>query len=118
MPRISKSKPSDIHLLTEDKSLALVWYEAILLADHDTLTKFGLNAQQMSSLRSIESRQHAASKLLSHENTQQRNVSKRVVAAQAGILPVSQTKALAVDKSQPLATFQRHATITTATSKD
>lgn len=108
MPRKSVKLHCDNPEQFSDKPLSSQWFEAILIGDSETLRKFGLNQKQIAELRQLEHRSEAAKLLLTRDNTAARSVSKRVLAAQNGILPAKQVQQLS-DKPAPAGTFYSRA---------
>lgn len=78
----------------EQPSLAQEWFTAILTGDSKRLLTYGLTKEQVTELDTTAARSDAAKLLLQSENTKARSTSKRIQAAEAGILPKGQTTTL------------------------
>lgn len=99
-----------------EQSAAYSFLEAILHKDALTLRKYGVDVKTTSAI-DLKTQIDVAQKLLASDNNQRRSMSKRVMAAQAGLPSKAEvtTSNNTVTQSPPASatpTFQRHAGLT------
>ncbi|MGP2483034.1 hypothetical protein ACTUSZ_09285 [Pantoea eucalypti] len=93
------------------QSASYSFLEAILHKDAVTLRRYGVDDKTTSAI-DLKTQIDVAQKLLASDNNQRRSMSKRVLAAQAG-LPTKAEVTTSTDTVTPTAapTFQRHSVI-------
>jgi len=106
----TKTTTPDTDTVTEQaQSAAYSFLEAILHKDALTLRKYGVDDKTTSAI-DLKTQIDVAQKLLASDNNQRRSMSKRVLAAQAGLPSKADvtTSSVTASKSAPKPTFQRH----------
>lgn len=95
-----------------EQSASYSFLEAILHKDAVTLRRYGVDDKTTSAI-DLKTQIDVAQKLLASDNNQRRSMSKRVLAAQAGIPTKDVTTSNVTQSKTPAsaATFQRHAVI-------
>ena len=92
------------------QSASYSFLEAILHKDAVTLRKYGVDDKTTSAI-DLKTQIDVAQKLLASDNNQRRSMSKRVLAAQAGLPSKADVTTSSVTQSKTpatAATFQRH----------
>lgn len=92
------------------QSASYSFLEAILHKDAVTLRKYGVDDKTTSAI-DLKTQIDVAQKLLASDNNQRRSMSKRVLAAQAGLPSKAEVTTSSVTQSKTpatAATFQRH----------
>lgn len=96
----------------ETSSPAYDFLQAILFKDVITLRKYGVDDKNAGAI-DLKVQIAVAEKLLSSDNNHKRSQSKRVLAAQAGLITTSDNnKSASTVTPAPQATFQRHSKLT------
>lgn len=95
----------------ETSSPAYDFLQAILNKDAVTLRKYGVDDKTTSTI-DLKTQIDVAHKLLASDNNHKRAQSKRVLAAQAGLITTSDNKPASTVTPAPQATFQRHSKLT------
>lgn len=96
-----------------EQSASYSFLEAILHKDAVTLRKYGVDDKTTSAI-DLKTQIDVAQKLLASDNNQRRSMSKRVLAAQAGLPSKADVTTSNVTQSKTpatAATFQRHSVI-------
>lgn len=94
----------------QTQSASYSFLEAILHKDAVTLRKYGVDDKTTSAI-DLKTQIDVAQKLLASDNNQRRSMSKRVLAAQAGLPSKADVTTSSVTQSKTpatAATFQRH----------
>lgn len=106
---ITTTTPNADTVTEQAQSASYRFLEAILHKDAVTLRKYGVDDKTTSAI-DLKTQIDVAQKLLASDNNQRRSMSKRVLAAQAG-LPIKADVTTSTNTVTPpatAATFQRH----------
>ncbi|WP_262287661.1 hypothetical protein [Pantoea sp. Marseille-Q5743] len=109
----TKTTTPNADTVTEQaQSASYSFLEAILHKDALTLRKYGVDDKTTNAI-DLKTQIDVAQKLLASDNNQRRSMSKRVLAAQAGIPTKDVTTSSVTQSKTPAsaAIFQRHAVI-------
>ncbi|REF11471.1 hypothetical protein [Pantoea ananatis] len=104
----TKTNTPNADIVTE-QSASYSFLEAILHKDAVTLRKYGVDDKTTNAI-DLKTQIDVAQKLLASDNNQRRSMSKRVLAAQAGLPTKAEvtTSSVTPSKTAPKPTFQRH----------